>query len=341
MIVFAFSAIASTNCVVDRPLHEDAAAGRAHLALIDEHAEERAVDGRLEIGVGEEDVRRLAAELERDLLQRAGGAAHDDAADFGAAGERDLVDVRRARRSRRRPSSPSPVTMLTTPGGRPASAKLDASSSTESGVCSAGFRTIVHPAQIAGRHLPRRHQQRIVPWHDLAGDADRLAQREADRVVGHRQHVAVDLRRETAVVLEARRDVRHVELGLDDRLAAVARFDLGQLVGTVADDLGELEQHAAAILRGSVLPRALVERLARGLHCAVDILRVRVRHRCDDFRGGGIDDVDCLARRRVDIFAVDVKLICFHAPKPPLYSTNTGAGNEHRTRRRRHIRTSI
>ena len=46
--------------------------------------------------------------------------------------------------------SPTPVTMLTTPGGRPASAKLDASARIDSGVCSAGFSTVVHPAQIAG-----------------------------------------------------------------------------------------------------------------------------------------------------------------------------------------------
>src|SRR5262245_14824096 len=46
--------------------------------------------------------------------------------------------------------SPTPVTTLTTPGGSPASAKLDASASIVSGVCSAGFSTAVQPAQIAG-----------------------------------------------------------------------------------------------------------------------------------------------------------------------------------------------
>src|SRR5207244_8011336 len=45
---------------------------------------------------------------------------------------------------------PRPVMTLTTPGGRPASPKLDASASAVRGVCSAGFRTIVQPAQIAG-----------------------------------------------------------------------------------------------------------------------------------------------------------------------------------------------
>src|SRR5204863_675096 len=48
------------------------------------------------------------------------------------------------------PVPPSPVTMLTTPGGRPASAKLEASASTDNGVCSAGLSTVVQPAQIAG-----------------------------------------------------------------------------------------------------------------------------------------------------------------------------------------------
>ena len=46
--------------------------------------------------------------------------------------------------------SPEPVRIFTTPGGRPASAKLDASARTERGVCSAGLRIVVQPAQMAG-----------------------------------------------------------------------------------------------------------------------------------------------------------------------------------------------
>ena len=60
---------------VDRLLHQNAAAGRTDFALIDEDAEERAVDGGFEIGVGEENVGRLAAEFERDALHRVGRAA--------------------------------------------------------------------------------------------------------------------------------------------------------------------------------------------------------------------------------------------------------------------------
>src|SRR5580704_9803626 len=49
--------------------------------------------------------------------------------------------------------SPKPVITLTTPGGRPQSAKCFASSSAVSGVCSAGFNTQVQPAASAGANF--------------------------------------------------------------------------------------------------------------------------------------------------------------------------------------------
>ena len=72
---------------------QDAAAGGTDFALIDEHAEERAIHGGFPIGVGEENVRRFAAEFERDALERVRGALDDDFADSGAAGESDFVHV--------------------------------------------------------------------------------------------------------------------------------------------------------------------------------------------------------------------------------------------------------
>src|SRR5271170_7254089 len=48
------------------------------------------------------------------------------------------------------PVDPSPVTILTTPGGRPTSAQISAKASAESGVYSAGFSTTVLPAASAG-----------------------------------------------------------------------------------------------------------------------------------------------------------------------------------------------
>ena len=50
-------------------------------------------------------------------------------------------------------SSASPVTTESTPGGTPASSARAATASAESGVCSAGFSTIVHPTASAGADL--------------------------------------------------------------------------------------------------------------------------------------------------------------------------------------------
>ena len=58
--------------VVDSLLHEQPAAGAAALALVEVEAEHRARHGGVEVGVGEDDVRALAAELEGDPLERLG-----------------------------------------------------------------------------------------------------------------------------------------------------------------------------------------------------------------------------------------------------------------------------
>ena len=69
-------------------------AGAAALAVIEEDGAGGAGNGAVEIGVVENDVGRFAAEFERNLLQVAGRGLHDELADFGRAGEGDLVDVR-------------------------------------------------------------------------------------------------------------------------------------------------------------------------------------------------------------------------------------------------------
>ena len=48
------------------------------------------------------------------------------------------------------PVAPSPATTLTTPSGIPASAASSATRSAVSGVCSAGFSTVVHPVASTG-----------------------------------------------------------------------------------------------------------------------------------------------------------------------------------------------
>ena len=79
--------------VLDRLVDEQPRSGGADFALAVENADGRAAHGRVQIGIGKHDVRRLAAELERDVLQRVGGGPHDALARGRVARKRDLVDA--------------------------------------------------------------------------------------------------------------------------------------------------------------------------------------------------------------------------------------------------------
>jgi hypothetical protein len=227
LIFLAFSVIASTKFLVDRLLHQDAASGGADFALIDEDAEERAVDGGFEIRVGKEDVGRFAAEFEGDALYRVSGLLDDDLADGGAAGEGDLVDV-------------GMLDEWSAAGFSEAGDDVDhARRQTAVGeiVCEfeSSKRSLLGGLEDAGaaggdgrREFPRGHQQRIVPGNNLSGDADRLFERKGHRVVGNGIHVADHFGGEAAVVLEAGGGIVDIEFGFDDGLAGVAAFEFGE-----------------------------------------------------------------------------------------------------------------
>ena len=105
----------SDELVIDRVLNEDAGAGAADLALIEEDAHLSTFERLIKVAVVEDDVRGLAAEFERrrdDALRS--GKTHI-AAHFGGTGEGELREARMLKdpgqprgrnpgeRSRRRP----------------------------------------------------------------------------------------------------------------------------------------------------------------------------------------------------------------------------------------------
>ena len=237
---------------MDRFLDEDARPGRAHLALVHEHPEHRAFDGRLPVRVREEDVRGLAAQLERDALQvRVGGGVQDGATGARRTGEGDLVDevAFGQERPHHRTITCDHVDHAL---GQVRDAVQNAGERKSRHRCGLG-RLQHHGAPRAQRRrdLPGGHQQRVVPGDDLPADADRLFQRQAERLVGNRVDLAGDLGGEAPVVLEAGRRVGHVELGLDDRLAHV--------LGLESRELGEDSRSRRAI-SSSTCPRLVAVR---------------------------------------------------------------------------------
>ena len=91
--------------VVDRGLDVDALDADARLAAVEHRVVDGGVGRALDVGVGEDDHRVLAAELERDRRERLGRPGHDLLAGGRRAREHDhvdLVDERRARGAARR-----------------------------------------------------------------------------------------------------------------------------------------------------------------------------------------------------------------------------------------------
>ena len=165
------------------------------------------------------------------------------------------------------PARPSPVTMLTTPGGSSAWRQTSAKRSAVSGVVSAGLRTTVLPGRERRRDLPGEHQQREVPGDDLAGDSERLRLAVRERVL--------ELVGPARVVEEVRRREREVDVAaLANRLAAVEALEHRELARALLQDAGDPEEVLRALGRSELRP-AVLERAAGRLHGEVDVLRRR------------------------------------------------------------------
>ena len=163
------------DLVVNRVVHQDARPGRAHLARVEEDPGRRRLDGRIEVGSGENDVGGFAAELQRHALEVAGGGAQDLASDRGRAGKGHLVhagvldqrrtgglseaghDIQHARRNA---------------GSQRQLAELERRERGE-------LRRLQDHRAAAGerrRDLPHADHERKIPRYDGAHDADGLAQ---------------------------------------------------------------------------------------------------------------------------------------------------------------------
>src|SRR4051795_1256920 len=290
------------DVVVDLAGGEHARRGGAVLAgVVVADAGDRLED-RVEVDVVEDDDRRLAAELEVDALEGLGGVLGDPLARLDRAGERDDVDagVLDDRRAGVVAAGDDVQHALRQDLGR------------ELGQLQRrhrGRRRRLEDDRAAGRErradLPHRHHQRVVPRRDLARDAGRLAadhRRVALEVLAARLALEVARRAgEEAQVVDHRGQL--VVLERLQRLAGVGRLELRDLVAVLLDRVGEREQRGRALGRRAAAPR--LERLLRGLHRAVDVLRRGVRRLGDLLARARVDDGRRAALRGVDELAVD------------------------------------
>ena len=154
------------------------------------------------------------------------------------------------------PVEPSPVTMLTTPGGSSACRQTSVKSSAVSGVVSAGLSTTVFPQASAGATFHASMSSGKFHGMICAGDAERSRPAVREGVL--------ELVRPARVVEEVRRGQRQVDVtGLLDRLAAVERLGHGELARALLQDPRDPEQVLGALGRSQLRPAVRRTRRAR------------------------------------------------------------------------------
>ena len=305
--------------VVDLVLHEQAGAGRADLAGVEEHRGQRIVERDLEIGVGEDDVGVLAAQLEGDLLHGGGGRRHDAPAGLHAAGERDHVHpgVLGEQRARLRPGTEDQVADAgRQPGLLEQAHQVDARVRCQ-------LARLEHEGvtgRQARRDLPAGLQQRVVPGRDQAADAERLVDDPADHVgvAGVDDPTGV-LGGGPAVVTEHRDHVGDVVPALDQALARVRGLGLRDRVGVPLEQVGGAEQEVASLTGGRRGPGSLVEGAVGGVDGERRVLGPGLVDLTGDAAVGRADDRAAASGERTHPRSVDVEV--WHPATPLLRVT--------------------
>ncbi len=276
------------EAVQHRALDEDPRARAAVLAGVAEDGAGRARCRGLEVGVGEDHVRRLTAELERHALDRLRGARGDPAADLGRPSEGDLGDVR---------VGDEPLaTLATGPGDDVEHALREAALDGEPFELERAQRgqlgRLEDDRVARGERrpeLPGGDRQREVPGHDQPDDAERLPEGHVDPA-GDRDRVAEQALRRCGVVAEGVGDHADLAAGVADRLAGVAGLERRQLLLAIGNRIGEPVQQLGATLRRDRAPRS--ECGPRSFDRSVGLRRAGARDLRHDLCGRRLDHLD-------------------------------------------------
>ena len=262
----------------------------------------------VEVGVLEDEERRVAAELHRHAEDLLRGLLDQLPADLGRAREGELAGARVADQRLHDLTRRLRGDDVEDAARKPASSRIWASAVIDSGVCFAGFMTIVQPAAMAGPELARPHGQREVPRSDEEAGPDGLLHRDDPAgalLVGRVATLDPDrLLREPAEELGG---VRDLGLGLGDRLAHLQRHQQRELVVALDDRLVGAAQDLAALARR--LAAHSGPALDGGLSAAFASSTVRVGDLAESLLGGRVLHLDGRAARRLPPLAADVELL--------------------------------
>lgn len=309
----------SHELVVDALLDVHTRTGAAALAVVVVDTKVDPVDGLLNVGVVEDNVGGLAAQLQGNLLQvGASSGLHDGAADSGGASEGDLVDAHVRGDGGTSDLAEASDNVQDTSGEAGLLDEGSKSQGRQRGLLSGLEDNGVAGGQ-GGANLPGKHQQGEVPWDDLAADTNSLGAGVVEHVGGDVDGLALDLVGPATVVAQAGNNGTDVAAGHGNGLAVVERLNGSQLLRVLFGQVGQLQQQVTALLGGDLLPGAL-KGSAGSIDGKIDILLGGLVDGGNDLLGGGVDDLEGLALDTADELVVNVPVNCCvrKRTQPPL-----------------------
>ena len=278
---------AAGELVIDSVLHEDAVGADTGLAGIAVFRGHGAGDGRVDIGIVEDDQRRVAAELEAHLLQCVGALAHQDAADLGRAGEGHLADAVVIAQRLANGRAVHAGNDVDDTGG-------DAGALGQLGKRQRRQRCLLGRFQHTGaaRGDPRGdlagdHRDRKIPRGDRAKHADRLLEGQEALVRDRAFHdITANPARLFGEPVDEARAIGNLAARLGDRLAHLGGQDDGQILGIRHYQLVPFAHHHGTVLGGAGGPGFLCR--YRGVDGGCGFGRAEIRHLGDGFAGGRV-----------------------------------------------------
>ena len=251
-------------------VHQQPRTGGAGLARVLHDGVEDGGHSRIQVSVGKNDLRALAAQLQRHWAVAHRRHLLYQRAHLRAAGKADVVDAWVA--CQRVAHFVAQAGDDVDGAGREAGVggQLRHAQQREAGVF--GW---LHHTHVAGRqrstHAAPKNLHRIVPGNYVAGNAVGLAPGQHAVTVQIRNGGTVQLVAGPGVELEIARQRNHVGAGLFGRFAAVALFQRCQLVGMFRHLGRQAHQQTSALHRAQAAPHGRPAFL-RGAHSRVDIV---------------------------------------------------------------------
>ena len=254
----------------DGALHQDAGTGRAGLPRILDDRRDHDGDGRVEIGILEQDLRALATQFQHAADMVPGRRGLDQRAHLRRTREGDEIDPRMFGKGSARLMAEAGNDIDRALGEARLGGEFGNAQHGQAGILGRlQHRGIAHGQSRAKRAAG--HLRRIVPGNDMAGDTERLALAGHVVAVHEGNLLAMELVGGAAIELEIAGGGLDIGARGAHRLAAVARLDRRQFLGIVENQLREPHQQAAALGGGEARPGAAFEGCAGRGDGAVDI----------------------------------------------------------------------